>query len=207
MELDQLKKIWQQEPSATKEDQQLLQLLRKRSNNPIARMKRNLLFELIAIVALYGATIVYYAYAFHGTMSEVSWFMVVIALSFLLYYYMKNRLLNKMECVACQVKSNLQRQVNTLEKYVKFYLIVGTALAPITIIFFGWLFYIKFPAKTNSIFYLSGNYAWWQTTFAWLIFFIVFTVPIYYVNKWYVKRLYGRHIQKLKELLNEMDEA
>ena len=133
MELDQLKKIWQQEPSATKEDQQLLQLLRKRSNNPIARMKRNLLFELIAIVALYGATIVYYAYAFHGTMSEVSWFMVVIALSFLLYYYMKNRLLNKMECVACQVKSNLQRQVNTLEKYVKFYLIAGTALAPIVI--------------------------------------------------------------------------
>ena len=207
MELDHLKKIWQQEPPAAKEDEQLLQLLRKRSNNPIARMKRNLLFELIAIVTLYGAMIVYYAYAFQGTMSEVSWFMVIIALAFLLYYYMKNRLLNKMECVACQVKSNLQRQVNTLEKYVKFYLLAGTALAPITIIFFGWLFYIKFPGKTESVWYHSGAYLWWETALAWLVFFIVFTVPVYYANKWYVKRLYGRHIQKLKKMLSEMDEV
>ena len=207
MELDQLKKIWQQESAQTKEDEQLISLLSRRSNNPIARMKRNLLMELIAIVILYGSTIIYYAYAFHGTMREVSWFMIAIALFFFVYYYRKNKLLNKMECLTCQVKSNLQRQVTTLEKYVKFYLISGTALAPLAILFFGWLVYIKFPGKVKSVFYPSDVYPWWQSLLAWTALFFVCTVIVYYLNKWYVQKLYGKHVQKLKQLLSEMNEV
>ncbi len=207
MELDQLKKIWQQGPAQTKEDEQLISLLSRRSNNPIARMKRNLLMELIAIIILYGSMIIYYAYAFHGTMSEVSWFMIAIAIFFLIYYYRKNKLLNQMECVACQVRSNLQRQVSTLEKYIKFYLIAGTALAPITILFFAWLINIKFPTKAKSVFYPSDAYPWWQSLIAWAVVVGVFTIIIYYVNAWYVKKLYGNHVQKLRKLLEEMNEG
>src|SRR4030095_8345346 len=145
MELDELKNIWQNETAQVKEDEQLKSLMNRRSNNPIAKMKRNLLFELIAIIVLYGFTIAYYAYAFHGKMSEVSWFMIGIALCFFIYYYRKNKWLNELECLSCQVKSNLQKQVSTLEKYVKFYLVSGTALVPLTIVFFSWLIYVKSP--------------------------------------------------------------
>jgi 4-hydroxybenzoate polyprenyltransferase len=208
MELDQLKNIWQKEQSPRKEDKQMLSLLGKRSNNPIARMKRNLFSELIAIIILYGSMIVYYAYAFHGTMSEVSWFLVAIAVFFIIYYYRKNKLLNEMECVACQVKSNLQRQVRTLEKYVQFYLIAGTALGPLTILFLGWVFYIKLPKKTPSVFYPApGTYSWWESGLAWVGLLVVCTILVYYLNVWYVRKLYGKHVQKLKELLAEMDEG
>jgi len=207
MELDQLKDIWQKESSQAKEDEQLKTLMNRRSNNPIARMKRNLLFELIAIIVLYGFTIAYYAYAFHGKMNEVSWFMVGIALCFFVYYFRKNKLLNQMECLSCQVKSNLQKQVNTLEKYVKFYLVAGTALVPLTIFFFSWLIYVKSPRLPQSVFYPSDAYPWWQTAIAWIAFVGIFTVLIYYLNKWYVKKLYGNHIQKLKELLTELNEG
>jgi 4-hydroxybenzoate polyprenyltransferase len=208
MELDQLKNIWQKEQSPRKEDKQMLSLLGKRSNNPIARMKRNLFSELIAIIILYGSMIVYYAYAFHGTMSEVSWFLVAIAVFFIIYYYRKNKLLNEMECVACHVKSNLQRQVRTLEKYVQFYLIAGTALGPLTILFFGWVFYIKLPKKTPSVFYPApGTYPWWESGLAWVGLLVVCTILVYYLNVWYVRKLYGKHVQKLKELLAEMDEG
>jgi hypothetical protein len=205
MELDQLRSIWQNDVAQSKEDAQLLSIMSRRSNNPIARMKRNLFLELVAIIILYGFTIAYYAYAFHGKMSEVSWFMIGIAFCFFIYYYRKNRLLNKMECLSCQVKSNLQRQVNTLEKYVKFYLIAGTLLVPLTIIFFSWLIYVKSPLKPRSILYHSAAYPWWQTILAWVAIVGICTVLIYYLNKWYVKKLYGNHILKLKELLTEMD--
>jgi hypothetical protein len=207
MELDQLKNIWQREPAQSKEDEQLISLMSRRSNNPIARMKRNLLFELIAIIVLYGFTIAYYAYAFQGKMHEVSWFMVGIAFCFFIYYYRKNRLLNKMECLTCQVRSNLQRQVNTLEKYVKFYLLAGTALVPLAIFFFTWLIYVKSPTKLVSVFYPSAAYPLWQTILVWLLLVGVSTLLVYYLNKWYVKKLYGNHIEKLKKLLVEMNEG
>ena len=205
MELDQLKTIWQNDASQSKEDAQLISIMSRRSNNPIARMKRNLLLELIAIVFLYGLTIAYYAYAFEGKMSEVSWFMIGIALCFFIYYYLKNRLLNKMECLSCQVKSNLQRQVSTLERYVRFYLFAGTALVPLSIVFFSWLIYVKSPMKPKSVLYHSDAYPWWQTILAWVVLVGLSTVIIYYLNKWYVKKLYGNHIIKLKQLLAEMN--
>jgi hypothetical protein len=205
MELDQLKDIWQNDPAQSKEDAQLISIMSRRSNNPIARMKRNLLFELIAIILLYGATIAYYAFAFQGKMTEVSWFMIGIAFCFFIYYFRKNRLLNKMECLSCQVKSNLQGQVNTLEKYVKFYLVAGTALVPLSIVFFSWLIYVKSPLKPKSVLYHSDASPWWQTIIAWTVLVGFSTILIYYLNKWYVKRLYGNHILKLKQLLAEMD--
>ena len=36
---------------------------------------------------------------------------------------------------------------------------------------------------------------------------VALTVGIYFLNRWYVNKLYGQHIQKLKELLLQMDEA
>ena len=115
--------------------------------------------------------------------------------------------MNQMECVACQVKSNLQRQVRTLEKYIKFYLISGTALAPIAILFFGWLIYFKFPDKAKSVFYPSEVYPWWQSLIAWTLLVGVCTIIVYYLNVWYVKKLYGNHVQKLRQLLEEMNEG
>src|SRR6266480_715922 len=201
MELEQLKNLWQQEPAHQKKDEQLLSLLRRRSRNPIARMKRNLLFELISVIVLYGFTIIYYFIAFHGRMSEVSWFMIGIALFFFIYYFRKNKLLSQMECISCQVRSNLQRQVSTLEKYIQFYLIAGTALIPLTILFFSWIIYLKFPLKQNSVFFPSAAFEWWQTSLVWIGGVCISTILAYYLNKWYVGKLYGNHIRKLKQLL------
>jgi len=207
MELDQFKSMWQKEASPPKASEHMLPLLSRRSNNPIARMKRNLLVELIAIVVLYGFTIVYYAVAFRGRLNEVSWFMITIALFFFVYYYRKNKLLNEMECVSCQVKSNLERQVKTLEKYIRFYLIAGTVLIPLTILFFSLILYWKLPVIPTSVFFPRKGFPVWETTSAWILVVLVSTVLAYYLNKWYVRKLYGNHVKKLKELLAEMDET
>ena len=85
-------------------------------------MKRNLRVELWFVIITYGAMILFYFLAFEGSMSAVSWFMLIIGLLFVIYFQRKNKLLTEMECLSCEVKSNLQKQTTTLEKYIRIYL-------------------------------------------------------------------------------------
>jgi 4-hydroxybenzoate polyprenyltransferase len=169
-------------------------------------MKRNLKVELWFIIISYGAMILFYFLAFKGKMSEVSWFMLCIGLLFVVYYQRKNKLLTQMECLSCEVKSNLQKQTTTLEKYIRIYLIGGTLLAPISLLFFGWFFYAK--ARTNvddTFFYPGEQNPIWKVILAWVILTTVVTFMFYVLNKWYVQKLYGKHVEKLKEVLSEME--
>ena len=60
MELDNLKDLWidlGRGESHLNDDEQILEILQKKSQSPIARMKRNLLVELIAVIILYSFSI------------------------------------------------------------------------------------------------------------------------------------------------------
>ncbi|HYE56677.1 MAG TPA: hypothetical protein VD996_17635 [Chitinophagaceae bacterium] len=207
MDLEQLKTIWPREgTSPQKQDEYLLSLLGKRSNSPIARMKRNLRFELVAIIILYGASTIYYFFAFDGKMSELSWIMLGIGLLFIPYYYRKNKLLNEMQCVSCQVKSHLSRQLKTLEKYVRFYLISGSVLVPLIMLAAGYVSLILYPAKIKTPKLLPDTPGGQQFIYFFLLFVLVFSVAAHFANKWYVHKLYGRHISKLKSIVSEMSD-
>jgi len=207
MELDQWKEIWKEEGESPSNDARKLKLLlEKKSKSPVAKMKRNLKIELWLIIISYGAMIMFYFIAFKGQLSEVSWFMLFIGLLFVAYYQRKNKLLSEMECLSCQVKSNLQKQTTTLEKYIRFYLIAGTALAPVSLLFFAWLFNVKRRTNTNyNILYPSPDNPLWKVALAWVVLTVIITILFYFMNKWYVRKLYGKHVEKLKEVLNEME--
>lgn len=209
MDLDKLKSVWQYEsPVEQKQDEELRSLLQKPSISPVAKMKKNLLMELILVIITYSMLILYYFIAFSGRMWEISIFMIVIALIFIMYYFRKNKLLNEMQCLSCEVKSNLERQVKTLEKYVRFYLVTGTILVPLAFFFFAAIIYYKFPVTAkNSIFFTGPGNPLWRVLLVWIAVTTALTLLIYYLNKWYVQKLYGRHIQKLKEMLHEMEDV
>ena len=96
-------------------------------------------------VISYTAVITHYFTAFDKDLQSVAWFLLVIGLLFLAYYYKKNKLLNEMQHVSGKVKVHLERQVNTLEKFVRFYLFAGAVLVPACLAFFGWIFYKEVP--------------------------------------------------------------
>ena len=199
MELDNLKEAWKGHTvkNAADSNEQILSMLQKKSQRPIAKMKRNLFRELITIIIIYTACILYYLIDDNGKFWEVALMLFVIGILFLFYYYRKSKLLNEMECVACEVKSNLQRQVSTLEKYVRFYFIAGTILTPLSYFTAGFFVLYKSPGIT-----MSTNF--------YILFFgsgVLMTILLYYVNLWYVNKLYGQHVKKLKELLKQMEET
>lgn len=204
MELDSLKDIWRdldQEASHQKDDQQIIRILHKRSQSPIARMKRNLLLELIAVVVLYSLTIWYFLQTSGGGYREIAVILFVVGVLFIFYYSKKNRLLGQMQCVTCEVRSNLQQQLKTLEKYVQFYFVGGTILTPVTYFVTGVIVLLKHAdGDFVAEFTRSEEYAIFITIG------LLLTVGTYFLNKWYIKKLYGQHIRRLKELLNQMEE-
>ena len=205
MELDNLKDLWRdlgQVHTHQNDDQQIIRMLQKRSQSPIAKMKRNLLLELIAVIVLYSLTIWYFLQTSGGGYREIAVILFVVGVLFIFYYYKKNRLLGQMQCVTCEVRSNLQQQLKTLEKYVQLYFVGGTILAPITYFVTGVIVLLK---------HSGGDFVPDLTRSEEYIIFItvglLLTVGTYFLNKWYIKKLYGQHIRRLKELLLQMEET
>lgn len=206
MELDELKVIWNQvehvtdvkitEPVTTK-------LPRQVKDDIFYRMRKNLRTELIIVLVSVTLVSVYYFMAYGGRLKEVSWLYIFLAAAFVGYYYKKASLLRSMECVACKVKSNLRLQLTTLEKWVRLYQLAGIALVPLIMLFFYVLlsyhhFVIQIPFAADIS----------QKSFAavYLVFTVIFTTGLYFFNRWWVYKLYGRHIKKLKSLVAEMEE-
>lgn len=203
MELEQWKDVWKkQEESPTPS---LREMLGKPSNSPIAKMKRNLILELIAVLISFGAIVVYYQTAFKGKFQEVSWAYFVMIILFVVYFFFKFRLLTRMECMACEVKSNLLKQVNTLEKFVRFYLIAGTALIPIVILFFYAFSWIHFPEGRGLFLEPSDSTSLLTSLLILLLVCVTSTIGMYYLNKWYIRKLYGNQIERLKKMLEQLD--
>lgn len=208
MELEYLKEVWKVaadiEAFPAGEKKALLNVgAGAPSQSVVSKMKRNLLYELLTVLVCVTIIAVFYFIAFGGRLKEVSWAYMLLALIFISYYYKKNKLLKSMQCPACRVKYNLSLQLTTLEKYVRLYLIVGTFMAPAVMLFF----YALLHYKRISVFYSSyeiRNAAGF--TLLYLLVTAIFTIIFYFFNRWYINRLYGRYIQKLKDLLLEMEE-
>jgi ABC-type Fe3+ transport system permease subunit len=106
------------------------------------------------------------------------------------------------------VKYNLERQVQTLEKFIRLYLIAGTIILPLLIIGLWFILYHRLSGLRESFHFLpNAGTSFFKSGLAGLILLLLFTVVLYYVNKWYIHKLYGRHIAKLRAVLREMEEA
>ncbi|HVU97271.1 MAG TPA: hypothetical protein VHE34_18705 [Puia sp.] len=199
MELETLKTLWQEQempPLAEPDRGQMLALLQKQSGGPIARMRRNIRKEVVLMVICYAFCILFYLFAFKGSMARVAWLFVGLFVFFYVYYYRKNQLLKKMQCMSCEVRSNLAGQLKTLQKYLRFYFWSSTVVVPVSL-------FVAFDIAIHSN---LGPIRQWKII-ALFILAAVLTIAVYFLNRWYIHKLYGRHVRKLQELLREMDEV
>jgi len=112
-----------------------------------------------------------------------------------------------MQCSSCRVKSNLELQLKMVERYVRFYLVSGTATLPVLLIFMGIVLYYKKPSLINkTALYPSATNPVWKFLLAWFILLTVSTTIMWLLNRGYINKLYGRHINKLKQLLTQINE-
>lgn len=199
-ELDDLKSIWKRQTGfETKNESELAQMLKGRSNTLIHKLKRSVWFELIFTVFCIVALGAYSVTLSQGALMWTILALLVLLVSYTLYYVKKIILLNQYDPAAENLKDNLSNLLHRLDSYMKFYKRSYAILYPV---FFalGLLFgaiesgFDRFIQKfENPLYALS---------FA--ILSIVFMVGVYTITDWYLKKLYGNHIDKLKGLLAEL---
>ncbi|MGN6420106.1 MAG: hypothetical protein ACTHMC_21545 [Pseudobacter sp.] len=217
MELDSLKDIWKDQDKGMdrypESNNEILSMLGKKSKSPVAKIRRNLLWELVSIVVVYAVFVAYYAFSKNGQFWEIAVLLGMVGVGFVFYYYHKDKLLKSMQRVDAEVKSNLQTQLHTLEKYVRFYFLAGTLLTPILYYITGLVtLYKKTPhhysneALGTRVQPMLNAVQDHQYFTEFMVGGAVVTVLIYFANKWYINKLYGQHINHLKDLLKQMDE-
>lgn len=210
MELESLKHAWYSieiAPATGQDPGQIVALLKKRSQGAIAIMKDNLLRELKLVIAVYTLGIGYYIFGYDGELSGVALMLFLLLVLFAGYFYRKNKLLSEMQCVSCQVRSNMARQVGTLKKYIRFYVIAGTLMFPVMVSVVHIITQSKFsPAPGAALYDQILGHSWWRSNIAWILGMIPLTIGVYFINVWYANKLYGRYVKKLQEILQEMDE-
>jgi hypothetical protein len=199
MELDNLKAIWKEQDPLPEVQPDLQQLLQKKSRGPIARMRRNVMIEGIVMVLCYIPTIILYLAWFDGRLWFISLMMSVILVFYWVYYLRKDRLLKKMQCVTCEVRSNLTRQVDILGKYLRFYLWTTTL-----VIVISW--FVAYLAIRYSLHLKGIPIPQWLEPLL-IVLVIPCSIGLHFLNKRYFNKLYGRDAQKLRDLLREMDEV
>ena len=202
MELDHLKEMWKDadKSSSPINEASLHQMLNHRSKMPIAMMKRNLRLEVFFLILIYGYTIWLISTEGDTGLLYYDIALLVIAILFFVYARYKYRLLSNMECMGCEVKTNLNLQVISLEKLIKLYFKIGNISVVLVYLITGAISYMETEGETASL----------PKTVEILIFLIIgsiLAVINYYFGRWYLYNLYGKHIQKLKNILYEMDES
>lgn len=200
-ELNDLKSIWKKQAGFNRKDEtEIAQMLKGRSKTLITRLKRNvwyeLIFTLICMVGLGG-------YALNLDGGALVWTILALLCLLLIYtgYYVKKLiLLNQYDQSAENLKANLTNLLSRLDAYMTFYKRSYTILYPFFFalgIIFGLLESgtDRFMEKFQSPLY----------TVSFIVLSIVFLIGIYTITDWYMKKLYGNHIEKLKSLLAELE--
>jgi hypothetical protein len=199
MELDNLKAIWKEQEPPPGLQPDLQRVLHMRSRGHIARMRRNVRIEALAMLLSYIPCIILYMVWFDGRLWYLSLMMSLILVVYWIYFLKKDRLLKKMQCVTCEVRSNLTRQVDILGKYLRFYLWTTTL-----VIVISW--FVAYLAIRYSLHLKGIPIPQWLEPLL-IVLVIPCSVGLHFLNKRYFNKLYGRDAQKLRDLLREMDEV
>lgn len=202
MELDELKDIWKKtkvdfQPKAESE---LASMLKGNSKSIVAKLKRSVWFELVFTIV---AEIILLIYALTLPSGALKWISVSILLAFVAYsfYYIKNlMILNRFSGTDDNLKANLEKLTENLTSYLRFYKRSYSLLYPVYFVLA--LIFVGIERGLNEFLNVLTK----PKTIVYLIFLagVFFFCSTWLVN-WFLKKLYGRHLEKLKNLLSELN--
>jgi hypothetical protein len=202
MELDDLKNLWKKQDIAfrPRNEAEITVMLKGRSKSIISKLKRSVWIEL-SFTLIAGVAMLVYAITLEP--SPLKKYLITILVMFVgytVYYIKKLILLNKFDNAGDNIRSNVENLIKNLAGYLKYYKLSYTILYPvyffIGIIFSGLergadhFFETLIETKKNIVILL--------------VFGLVFYFASTWLVNWLLKKLYGNHLEKLKNLLHEI---
>ena len=198
MELDDLRQPWLESAKNIKPlNTNVMEIIQNKSYGPAAQLKRNFR-KMIIIIPMVVTMLIVTLSKKHDIFSDVLfWFYIVFISSMMLFFYYNYRLINKMQCMDCLVKSNLEKQVKTLENGFKWRMVIIRVAFIIFIVLLEVLmYYHQEPA-------LAKWYA--QPVTIRMSAYAILITAWYFITKLIFRTRYGKHIQNLKNLVQQME--
>jgi hypothetical protein len=200
-ELDDLKSIWQKSGYEPKGEQEIAAMLKKRSNTIISKLKRSVWFELIFTIVC-GIALTVYTFTLES--SAMLWLIIsllVMLVSYLFYYVKKIILLKHYDPSNENLKTTLQHLYERLAVYFSLYKRSYAILYPVY-----FILALLFGAIESGFDAFLQKFANFGFLMAFLLISGAFFLLIYRFTDWYLRKLYGNHIDKLRELLTELED-
>jgi hypothetical protein len=202
-ELDELKSIWRHNDASfqPKDEAEIARMLTGSSRSIVDKLKRSVWFELIVTLV---TGVVLLSYALTLSSGALKWTSVAILAVFMVYtiYYIKKiTMLNRFNPATENLRETLERLTDNLSSYLKVYKSSYTILYPMYFglgLLFGALErgmdkFIELLVQPRTLVYLAILAG---------VFFFCST----WLANWYLKKLYGNHLEKLKGLLHDLQE-
>jgi hypothetical protein len=202
MELDDLKDIWKKNPPEfkVKNEVELALMLKGNSKSIVDKLKRSVWFELILTIV---AGIVFLIYALTLESGAFKWTSISMTALFVVYsfYYVKKlSLLNRFNPGEGNLKTNIDNLITSLTGYLKFYKLSYTILYPAY--FALGLLFGAIERGTDQFINSLGKPSVIISLVSLAIFFFFCST---FLTTWWLKKLYGNHLEKLKSLAHELE--
>lgn len=203
MELEDLKSIWKSNEPVfqQKNEEEIAMMLKGRSISIVNKLKRNVWFELVFTIAVSLALLIYALSLPQGAMKWTSISLLLICIASTIFYVKKLSMLNRVQGINDNLHATITFLITNLTAYLKFYRNSYTVLYPIYFLL-GLLFSALERGTENFVAFLQE-----PITIVYLLFMAgLFFLISFWFARWFLKKLYGNHLEKLKSILNELNQ-
>jgi hypothetical protein len=203
MELEDLKSIWKRgEPVfQPKNEEEIAIMLKGRSISIVNKLKRNVWFELVFAIVVSVGLLLYALSLEQGAMKWTSISLLLMCLASTIYFIKKLSVLNRVQGINDNLHDTISFLITNLTSYLKFYRNSYTVLYPVYFLL-GLLFSVLERGTDKFVVFLSQ-----PSTIVYLLFMagLFFFISTWFA-RWYLKKLYGDHLEKLKKILDELNQ-
>jgi hypothetical protein len=201
MELDELKSIWKSsEPTfQPKGENEIATMLKGKSISIIDKLKRNVWFELVFTVVASIGLIVYALSLPSGAAKWLSISLILMCVAFTFVYVKKLRLLNRFNPANENIRENLVSLIENVTGYLNFYKRSYAIMYPLYFCIALLFAFIERGADAFFENFMKLRTILPLTAIGALVFFLTTKMA-----NWYLKKLYGNHLEKLKSLLSDI---
>lgn len=196
MELDDLKKAWKQDDNKQTTTTDIMELIHQKSKGPVGALKTAFRKQIFAVIALMSAVIATQAKNVDSVGSNLLfWTYMGFCCALIAGLYYNYRLTRKMDSMEGPVKSNLEQHVALLEQRLRWQMTGARVVL---------LFFILLLEVIPHYQHLRMLQTWHELSplirFPAYAAFLVFQ---YFLSRAVTYRKFGRHLQRLKDLLKE----
>jgi hypothetical protein len=206
MELDTLKNIFletMQQPVTVSGEKEVQLILKRSSRSEISKLKRNLRLELLFAVlfCVFPVFIFLKSQGLYVSLFSVMTFLIIAEFCIRISRILKA--INRFEHASRAVKQHLRLLIHILKKFSRLYLQSTMLLIPILFTAAFVFIYLDNAQKNPLLFRIDYS----RTAVVYSAAFICWSVGMYFFTKWYLNKIYGKHLQKLTEQLQEIENS